>query len=34
MNSVNVRGMNYYEQRKNASVTSGQNSLLALLIER
>ena len=29
MNSVSVRGMNYYEERKNTSVTSGQNSLLA-----
>ena len=28
MNSVSVRGMSYYEERKNASVTSGQNSLL------
>ena len=43
-NSVSIRGMNYYEQqvwgmnyyeeRKNTSMTSGQNSLLVLLVEQ
>ena len=33
-NSISVLRMNSYEQRKDTSLTSGQNSLLSLLVEQ